>query len=188
MLGHRPNAIRNRACLLQQVGPDWALIGCSHISSLSTSQQGNTSLYVCRSTRGLADAVSFSACLQLCTHGLAARSPSRIRHMTRTRPGSLIVWPTPGLAFAPVLLAKMDPRDEYRDNLSSPGSYANRQWSPPPRFREHDQIYSAQVSPQTTYSAHTHSPPQVSPPLREYREEYVYPNHDEVPHAIYDEG
>jgi hypothetical protein len=101
--------------------------------------------------------------------------------------GSLIVWLTPDLPFAPALLAEMDPRDQYRDNLSSSGSDVNGQWSPPPRFQEHDQIYSAQVSPQT-YPAHPHSPPQVSPPLQEYREGYIYPNHDEVPHAIYEEG
>ncbi|KAH8732188.1 hypothetical protein GQ44DRAFT_766340 [Phaeosphaeriaceae sp. PMI808] len=67
----------------------------------------------------------------------------------------------------------MDTRDDYRDNISSPHSYTDSQWSPP-RFQEHDQIYAAQPSPQT------YSPPQLSPPLNDYQEEYHHTTQNQV--------
>jgi hypothetical protein len=78
----------------------------------------------------------------------------------------------------------MDPRDDYRDGMSSPRSYSDGQWSPPPRFQEHDEIHAAQE-----YSPHPHSPPQVSPPLHEYQEEFHQsPQQHPQPPAGYQEG
>lgn len=72
----------------------------------------------------------------------------------------------------------MDHREEHRDNVSSPRSYTDSQWSPPPRFQEQDQIYTASGSPQT-YSPHPHSPPGVSPPLQQYQASHQeYSQHD----------
>jgi hypothetical protein len=82
----------------------------------------------------------------------------------------------------------MNRRDEHRENMSSPHSYNDGQWSPPPRFQEHDQIHQAQGSPQT-YSPHPNSPPQVSPPLHEFQEEYQHSPQSQIqPHAVYQEG
>jgi len=87
---------------------------------------------------------------------------------------SLTVPDTPPSTSLP---ASMDPRDE-RPDVSSPHSYTDGQWSPPPQFQEHDQIYAAQGSPQS-YHPHPHSPPQVSPPL-EYQEEYHHSSQSQV--------
>lgn len=64
----------------------------------------------------------------------------------------------------------MDHHDQHHDDMSSPRSYTDSQWSPPPPgFRELDQIYAADGSPHT-YS-NPNSPPAVSPPLP-YEHEY----------------
>jgi hypothetical protein len=78
----------------------------------------------------------------------------------------------------------MDRREEYhRDDMSSPRSQENGQWSLSPQFQDHDQIYASQGSPHA-YS-NPNSPPAVSPPLP--HEEY--PQHAQPQnYEAYQEG
>jgi hypothetical protein len=86
------------------------------------------------------------------------------------------------------LPARMDRRDEYRDNMSSPRSYTESQWSPPPRFQETDQIYTTDGAPQP-YTPNQHSPPALSPPLHDYQQQdYQHSQVSSQTHEGYQEG
>ena len=72
--------------------------------------------------------------------------------------------------------------------MGSPQSYTDGQWSPPPRFQEHDQIYAAEASPQA-YSPGQNSPPALSPPLQDYQhQDYHHSQISSQNHEGYQEG
>jgi hypothetical protein len=62
----------------------------------------------------------------------------------------------------------MDRREEYREDMNSPRSYTDSQWSAPSHFQEHNQIH-----PVDGYS-NSNTSPAVSPPLP-YEQEYRQP-------------
>ncbi|KAF1948069.1 hypothetical protein EJ02DRAFT_461571 [Clathrospora elynae] len=80
----------------------------------------------------------------------------------------------------------MDRREEYRDDMSSPRSHTDRQWSPPPQFQENDQTYAAQASSQT-YS-NPNSPPAVSPQLNDFEQPEYHQQPQPQHHEAYQEG
>ncbi len=76
----------------------------------------------------------------------------------------------------------MEHHEQYRDNnMSSPHSYSDSQWGPPPQFQDHDHIQPVGSPPQSfspgansplTNSVHAHSPPaQTMTPIHDYTQQ-----------------
>lgn len=78
----------------------------------------------------------------------------------------------------------MDRREEHRENINSPRSYTDSQWSPPSHFQEQNQIYPVDGFSQTYPNSNTS--PAVSPPLP-YEQEYHQPPQPQN-YEVYQEG